>query len=183
MRAGAGLAAMLNAAALARSTPTVYVIEDAHWIDEASESMLIEFVHREFLQTRSLVFITYRPEYRGALSRAPGAHSINLAPLSAAQTEALTTGLLGTHSSVTALRASQIAERSSGNPFFADEIVRDLAERGVLDGDRGAYICRDNHADITVPDTLQAAIAARIDRLGAPAKHVLYASAVIGSRF
>ena len=175
------LAAMLNAAALARSTPTVYVIEDAHWIDEASESMLIEFV-TVVPQTRSLVFITYRPEYRGALSRAPGAHSITLAPLSAAQTEALTTGLLGTHSSVTAL-ASQIAERSSGNPFFADEIVRDLAERGVLDGDRGAYICRDNHADITVPDTLQAAIAARIDRLGAPAKHVLYASAVIGSRF
>jgi hypothetical protein len=53
----------------------------------------------------------------------------------------------------------------------------------VLDGDRGAYLCRDDAADITVPGTLQATIAARIDRLGRPAKHFLYAAAVVGARF
>ena len=56
-------------------------------------------------------------------------------------------------------------------------------ERGVLDGDRGAYLCRDDAADISVPATLQATIAARVDRLGRPAKHCLYAAAVIGARF
>ena len=175
------LAALLNAAAPARTTPAVYVIEDAHWIDEASESMLIEFV-TVVPQTRSLVLITYRPDYRGALSRVAGAETITLAPLTAAQSAALITELLGTHPSVSEL-AAQIAERAAGNQFFADEIVRDLAERGVLDGDHGAYVCRDGGADVSVPATLQAAIGARIDRVGAPAKHALYAGAVIGARF
>ena len=175
------LAALLKPAVFERKTPTLCVIEDVHWIDEASESMLAEFIAAA-RSTRSLVLITHRPEYQGALSRAPGAQTIALAPLTAAQTVALTTALLGTHPSVRRL-AVHVAERAAGNPFFADEIVRDLAERGVLSGDRGAYICRDESADLSVPSTLQAAIAARIDRLGAPAKHALYAGAVIGARF
>lgn len=175
------LAALLNAAAVTRTTPTLYVIEDLHWIDEVSEAMLAEFV-TVAPQSHSLVLVTYRPVYRGALSRTPGAQTISLAPLRAAQTSALTTELLGTDPSVRAL-AMRIAEQAAGNPFFAEEMVRDLAQRGVLDGDRGAYLCRDDAADISVPDTLQATIAARIDRLGKPAKHFLYAAAVIGARF
>jgi hypothetical protein len=175
------LAALLNAAALARTTPAQYVIEDAHWIDEVSEAMLAELV-MVVPQSRSLVLITYRPEYRGALSRTPGAQTISLAPLNPAQTTALTAELLGTDPSVGALVA-RIADRAAGNPFFAEEMVRDLAERGVLDGDRGAYLCHDDAADISVPGTLQATIAARIDRLGRPAKQFLYAASVIGERF
>ncbi|CAM4393840.1 adenylate/guanylate cyclase domain-containing protein [Mycobacterium senriense] len=175
------LAALLNAVALNRTAPAQYVIEDAHWIDEVSEAMLAEFV-TVVPQSHSLVLITYRPEYRGALSRTPGAQTISLAPLNSAQTEALTTELLGTDPSVRAL-AARIAERAAGNPFFAEEMVRDLAQRGVLDGDPGAYLCRDDAADISVPGTVQATIAARVDRLGRPAKHFLYAAAVIGARF
>jgi len=175
------LAALLNAAALARTTPAQYVIEDVHWIDEVSEAMLAEFV-TVVPQSRSLVLITYRPEYRGALSRTPGAQTISLAPLNSAETAALTTELLGPDPSVTGL-AAQIAEWADGNPFFVQEIVRDLAERGVLDGDRGAYTSRDDAADISVPATLQATIAARVDRLGRPAKQFLYAASVIGARF
>jgi adenylate cyclase len=175
------LAALLNAALLARITPALYVIEDVHWIDEVSEAMLAGFV-TVVPQSHSLVLITYRPEYRGALSRTPGAQTISLAPLNAAQSAALTTELLGTDPSVRAL-AARVAERAAGNPFFAEEMVRDLAQRGVLDGDPGAYICCDAAADITVPGTLQATIAARIDRLGRPAKQFLYAAAVVGARF
>jgi hypothetical protein len=175
------LAALLNDVALARTTPAQYVIEDLHWIDEVSEAMLAEFV-TVVPQSRSLVLITYRPEYRGALSRTPGAQTISLAPLNSAQITALTAELLGTDPSVGAL-AARIAERAAGNPFFAEEMVRDLAECGVLDGDRGAYLCRDGAADISVPGTLQATIAARVDRLGRPAKQVLYAAAVLGARF
>ena len=57
-----------NAASLARETPAVYVVEDAHWIDEVSESMLADFL-TVIPQTPSLVLVTYRPEYRGALTR------------------------------------------------------------------------------------------------------------------
>ena len=175
------LTALVNAASLARETPAVYVIEDAHWIDEVSESMLADFL-TVIPQTPSLVLVTYRPEYRGALTRVHGAQTIALAPLSDSETAALVTELLGPDPSVGAL-GQTIADRAAGNPFFAEEIVRELAERGVLQGSRGAYISTAEVAEVSVPATLQATIAARIDRLDPAAKRTLSAAAVIGSRF
>ena len=76
-----------------------------------------------------------------------------------------------------------IAERAAGNPFFAEEIVRELAERGVLRGNRGTYMSTADVADVSMPATVQATIAARIDRLDPTAKRTLSAAAVVGSRF
>src|SRR5271155_5516656 len=175
------LTALVNAASLARRVPAVYVIEDAHWIDEVSESMLAGFF-TVISQTPSLMLVTYRPEYRGALSRVPGAQSIALAPLSESETAALVTELLGPDRSVGGL-ATMIAERAAGNPFFAEEMVRELAERGVLHGNRSAYVSTVGAAEVSVPATVQATIAARIDRLDSAAKRTLSAAAVIGSKF
>ena len=175
------LTALVNAASLARHTPAVYVIEDAHWIDEVSESMLAEFL-TVIPQTPSLVLVTYRPEYRGALSRVAGAQTIALAPLSDSETAALVSELLGSDPSVGGV-VTMITEKAAGNPFFAEEIVRDLAERGVLRGNRSAYESTADAAEVSVPATLQATIAARIDRLDPAAKRTLSAAAVIGSRF
>jgi class 3 adenylate cyclase len=172
---------LINAAQLARKAPAVYVVEDAHWIDEVSESMLADLV-TVIPQTRSLVLITYRPEYRGALSRVPGAQSIALAPLTDPETATLVAELLGPDPSVGEL-GQMIAERAAGNPFFAEEMVRELAERGVLRGQRGTYMSTDDVAEVGVPATLQATIAARLDRLDPKAKRTLSAAAVIGSRF
>ena len=175
------LTALVNAASLARKTPAVYVVEDAHWIDEVSESMLVDFL-AVIPQTTSLVLLTYRPEYEGALMRVHGAQTIALAPLSDSETAALITELLGADTSVRAL-GQTIADRAGGNPFFAEEIVRDLAERGVLEGQPGAYKSTAEAAEVNVPATLQATIAARIDRLDPKAKRTLSAAAVVGSRF
>jgi hypothetical protein len=175
------LTALVNAASLAREAPAVYVIEDAHWIDEVSESMLTEFL-TVIPQTPSLVLVTYRPEYRGALSRVAGAQTIALAPLSDSETTALVSELLGPNPSVGGV-ATMIVERAAGNPFFAEEMVRELAERGVLRGNRSAYVSTLGAAEVSVPGTVQATIAARIDRLAPAAKRTLSAAAVIGSRF
>jgi len=175
------LTALVNAASVARQAPAVYVVEDVHWIDGVSESMLADFV-TVVPQAHSLVLVSYRPEYRGALSRVPDAQSIALAPLSESETAALVLQLLGPERSVGGV-AAMIAERAAGNPFFVEELVRDLAERGVLTGARGNYVCQVDHADATVPVTLQATIAARIDRLALAAKQTLHAVAVIGLRF
>ena len=171
----------MNAASLARKAPAVYVVEDVHWIDEVSDSMLADFV-TVIPQTPSLVLITYRPEYTGALSRVPGAQSITLAPLSDSETAALVAQLLGSDSSVGGL-ATMIVERAAGNPFFAEEIVRELAERGVLRGNRSAYVSTVGAAEVSVPATVQATIAARIDRLDPAAKRTLSTAAIIGSKF
>ena len=111
-----------------------------------------------------------------------GAQTIALAPLSDSETAALVSELLGPDPSVGAL-GQTIAERAAGNPFFAEEIVRELAERGVLRGEPGAYMSTAEVAEVSVPATLQATIAARIDRLDPKAKRTLSAAAVIGSRF
>ncbi|HWS92978.1 MAG TPA: adenylate/guanylate cyclase domain-containing protein, partial [Mycobacterium sp.] len=175
------LTALVNGASLARETPALYVIEDAHWIDEVSESMLADFL-TVIPQTASLVLITYRPEYCGSLSRVSGAQSIALAPLSNTETTALVTDLLGADPPTTDM-AALVAERAAGNPFFAEEIVRDLVERGVLRGTRSAYVSTVDLAEVRMPATVQATIAARMDRLSAGAKRSLCAAAVIGSRF
>ena len=128
------------------------------------------------------MLITYRPEYSGALSRVPGAQTIALAPLDRSHGAALTAALLGPDASVAPL-ADQIAERAAGNPFFAEEIVRDLVDRGVITGLPGSYTCKDEPVEVSVPAILQATIAARIDRLDGASKRTLTTASVIGSRF
>lgn len=175
------LSALVNAAALAQDEPAVYIVEDAHWIDEASESILAD-LFTVVPQTRSMVMVTYRPEYNGALANHPDCKCFHLPPLDISQASAMTAELVGTDPSASEL-AARIIERSAGNPFYVQEIVREFAERGVLVGERGAYRRQREVADISVPPTLQATIGARIDRLTARAKQTLNAAAVIGSRF
>jgi class 3 adenylate cyclase len=175
------LTALVNAASMARESPALYIIEDVHWIDEVSESMLAEFLS-VIAQTRSLVIVTYRPEYEGALTRVHDAQTLALAPLSDTETAALVSQLLGSDPSVAAI-SQMIIERAAGTPFFAEEMVRELAERGVLCGEVGAYQSTASVAEVTVPATLQAVIGARIDRLDPKAKRTLTAAAVVGSRF
>jgi adenylate cyclase len=175
------LAHMINTALLRRQAPALYVIEDVHWIDESSETMFAEFF-AVMPRTHSMVLLTYRPEYRGGLARMSGSQTITLSPLSIPQAAALTNEMIGSHLSLKRV-AVQVTERAAGNPLFAQEMVHDLLERGVLEGDWGNYRCVGDFADVSVPATIQATIAARIDRLEPRAKRTLNAAAVIGSRF
>ena len=133
-------------------------------------------------RTASMVLITSRPEYEGALTRVPAAQTIALGPLGDSDTAVLLGELLGSDRSVGDV-AAVIAKRAAGNPFFAEEMVRELVQRGVLAGEHGKYACRTDVAEVSVPVTVQAAIAARIDRLDTAAKRTLTAASVIGARF
>ncbi|WP_082986576.1 ATP-binding protein, partial [Mycobacterium gordonae] len=175
------LTALVNTMSLQRTQPALFIIEDAHWIDAVSESMLGDFL-TVISRTPSMVLITYRPEYQGMLARVPGAQTISLAPLGESDTTVLLSELLGADPSVDELSAV-IAERAAGNPFFTEEMVRELVQRGVLAGDRGNYVCRADYAEVSVPATVQAAIAARIDRLDSAARQTLSAASVIGAHF
>jgi class 3 adenylate cyclase len=175
------LTALINTVSLARLEPALYIIEDAQWIDAVSESMLADFL-TVVPRTPSMVLITSRPEYQGALTRVPGAQAITLAALADSDSAALLGELLGSDPSVGGL-AAMIAERAAGNPFFAEEMVRELVQRGVLAGEGGGYVCRADVTELSVPATVQAAIEARIDRLPTPAKQTLNSASVIGARF
>jgi hypothetical protein len=172
------LTALIN---MARTKPALFIIEDAQWIDAVSESMLAEFL-TVIPRAKLMVLITARPEYDGALTRVHTAQTIALAPLDDSDTAVLLGELLGSDPSVLEL-AEVIAERAAGNPFFAEEMVRELVQRGVLTGERGGYVCRADVAEVAVPATVQAAVEARIDRLTNRAKRTLNAASVIGARF
>ena len=175
------LAALINTANLARTEPILYVMEDVHWIDQGSESMMADIL-AVIGQTPAMSLITYRPEYEGALTRVHGAQTIALTPLTDSETSSLIGELLGPDPSVDKLAAT-VVPRVGGNPFFAEEMVRELAQRGVLDGERGGYVCQADVTEVSVPGTVQATIGARIDRLDPAAKRTLNAAAVIGLRF
>ncbi|MBS1691616.1 MAG: AAA family ATPase [Actinobacteria bacterium] len=175
------LTALVNTATRARAEPALFIIEDAQWIDAVSEAMLVEFLG-VVPSTPSMVLITSRPDYGGMLARLPAAQTIVLTPLDDSEMAEMLGELLGVDPSVRGLTAI-VAERAAGNPFFAEEMVRELAQRGVLTGERGRYSCHADVADIAVPATVQAAIAARIDRLSFRAKQTLSAASAIGMRF
>ena len=122
------LTALINAASLARTDPALFIIEDVHWIDAVSESMLADLL-MVIPQTKLMVLITSRPEYAGTLTRVPGVQTISLVPLGISEINALLGELLGPDPSVEEV-AALIAERAAGNPFFTEEIVRELAQRG-----------------------------------------------------
>ncbi|HSS23729.1 MAG TPA: adenylate/guanylate cyclase domain-containing protein, partial [Mycobacterium sp.] len=175
------LVELIKTVSRARTGPAVYIVEDAQWIDGVSEKLLAHFA-AAVPRMRATLLVVYRPQYSGILSRIPGAHPITLRPLSDSHIAELIKGLLGEHPSVLGL-STVVADRAAGVPFAAEEIVRDLAERGELEGDPGAYVCVREVRDIHVPASLQAIIGARIDRLTVTAKRTLNAAAVIGAQF
>jgi hypothetical protein len=175
------LAALLATVASTRSVPALFVIEDVQWIDAASESLVTALL-ASCDRAPVMLLITARPEYAGTLGTRPGTESMTLTPLGDADAAALTTELIGGDESVADL-AVVITARAAGNPFFAEEMVRELVQRGVLIGDPGRYRCRVDVTELSVPATVQAAIEARIDRLSAPAQRTVTAASVIGVRF
>lgn len=149
-------------------------------MDAVSQSMLADFLSI-VPQMPAMVLITFRPEYVGPpLAGIAAAQTVALGPpLGDSDTATLLTELLGSDPSVHDL-AAVIGKQAAGNPFFAEEMVREMAQRGVLTGARGSYVCVADTTDLSVPVTVQAAISARIDRLSEPAKRTLNAAAVIG---
>jgi adenylate cyclase len=162
----------------ARRKTLVLIVEDLHWIDEGSQTMLHGLI--EGMEgTPTLVLVNYRPEHSPAWSASPHYETIALQPLDRADTAKLLRDLAGEHPSLDGVD-EPIHERTSGNPFFIEEIVRELAECGHLEGERGGYRLAKPIEDAGVPVTVQAVLAARIDRQGHGAKQLLQVASVLG---
>ena len=160
--------------------PAVVLVEDLHWIDGASEAFL-HTLAEALPHTRMLLVLNFRPEYRGAWLPGPRYRELPLLPLGAEATTALLAELLGRDPSVAPL-AAHVATSTAGNPFFIEEVVRTLVESGRLAGTRGSYRLVGPVADVAIPATVQAVLAARIDRLAQRDKAVLQTAAVIGKQ-
>ena len=168
-----------------RGLAAVLLFEDLHWIDAASEAALDSLI--EILPaTRTLLVVNFRPEYQAAWMQKTCYKHIALTPLGDAASEALLRELLGTDPALQAL-GEDIRVRTAGNPFFIEEVVQSLFDHGALvrAGANGAATVRLARpvTDIEIPPTVQAVLAARIDRLGERDKGVLQIAAVVGKEF
>jgi tetratricopeptide (TPR) repeat protein len=158
--------------------PLLLVFEDLHWIDSETQALLNSLV--ESLPTaRLLLLVNYRPEYQHGWGGKTYYTQLRLDPLPPVRANELLHALLGDDPSLAPLKQLLIT-RTEGNPFFPEESVRTLVESGVLVGERGAYRLAQSLPTVRVPATVQAVLAARIDRLPLDAKHLLQVAAVIG---
>jgi tetratricopeptide (TPR) repeat protein len=159
--------------------PLLLVFEDLHWIDAETQALLNTLV--DSLPTaRVVLLVNYRPEYQHGWGSKTYYTQLRLDPLPPASAAEVLQALLGEEPSLAPLKQLLI-ERTSGNPFFLEESVRTLVETGVLVGTSGAYRLAQVLPTIQVPATVQAVLAARIDRLPPEAKRLLQTAAVIGT--
>jgi class 3 adenylate cyclase/tetratricopeptide (TPR) repeat protein len=159
--------------------PLLLVFEDLHWIDAETQAVLDLLV--ESLPTaRMLVLVNYRPEYQHGWGSKTYYTQLRLDPLPETSVDTLLQALLGLAPGLGPLTQLLMA-RTQGNPFFLEESVRTLVETGVLVGERGAYHLAQPLDTFQVPATVQALLAARIDRLPPEDKRLLQTAAVIGT--
>ena len=165
--------------------PLLLVFEDLHWIDSETQAVLDSLV--ESLPTaRLLLLVNYRPEYQHGWGSKTFYTQLRLDPLPEASAEAFLQALLGDdggaqHTAPLQALHQMLIARTQGNPFFLEESVRTLVETGVLAGDRGAYRLTTPLDMLQVPATVQALLAARLDRLPPEDKRLLQTAAVIGT--
>jgi class 3 adenylate cyclase/tetratricopeptide (TPR) repeat protein len=162
----------------AQAQPLVLVFEDLHWIDTETQEFLNGMMD-SVPAARLLLLFNYRPEYQHPWGSRTYYIQLRLDALSHESARELLQGLLGPDHSVEPLK-NVLIDRTEGNPFFLEESVRTLVEIQALNGDRGAYRLAKPLDDIQVPATVQAMLAARIDRLRAEDKRLLQTAAVIG---
>ena len=158
---------------------TKLVFEDLHWIDSETQALLNSLV--ESLATAQLLLlVNYRPEYQHGWGSKTYYTQLRLDPLPPVNADEFLQALLGNDPSLEPLTQLLIA-RTEGNPFFLEESVRTLVETGGLVGEPGAYRLAQALLTVQVPATVQAVLAARIDRLPPEEKRLLQTAAVIGT--
>ena len=164
--------------ASSRDAATVVLIEDLHWIDAASEEF-VEALADAVVGTSTLLLVNFRPGFAAPFMQRTHYRQIGVPPLATEQALQLLQEHFGGDSSLELL-SRNIVERGQGNPFFLEELVNAVAERGDFEGVKGAYRLKRGIDAIPLPTTVQAVIAARIDHLPEVAKHVLETASVIG---
>jgi class 3 adenylate cyclase/tetratricopeptide (TPR) repeat protein len=161
-----------------QAEPLLLIFESLHWVDSETQAFLDSLV--ESLPTaRALLLVSYRPEYQHTWGGKTYYTQFRIDPLPPASAEELLHALLGDDPGLRILKQTLI-DRTEGNPFFLEECVRTLVETRALTGEAGAYRLGREVQAIQMPATVQAVLAARVDRLPIEARRLLQAAAVIG---
>ena len=162
----------------AREQPLLLIFEDLHWIDGETQ-VFLDSLMDSLPTARLLLLVNYRPQYEHTWGGKTYYRQLRLDPLPPESAEELLDELLGADVVLASLKRL-LVERTEANPFFLEESVRTLAETSAIVGERGGYRLTRPVEQLAIPATVQAILAARIDRLAPEAKRLLQAAAVIG---
>ncbi len=170
--------------ALSRQGPVVVIIEDIHWADPALLDLLEHLAERVvggvmFLCPARPILVERRPGWGGGRKNMS---SISLDPLSPEESDSLV-GFLLTVDDLPDVIRKQILDQAGGNPFFLEEILRNLIDNGLIEKVEGRWQASSDLADVEIPDTVQGVLAARIDLLDSVEKRILQKAAVVGRVF
>ena len=161
--------------------PLMLIVEDLHWVDAESQALL-NLLADSIGTAKILLLVNYRPEYSHHWSNKTYYTQLRLDPLGKESADEMLTALLGDGAQLAALK-KLITERTEGNPFFMEESVQVLLDEGALVRDGAALRLTRPLAELKIPPTVQAILAARIDRLPASEKELLHTLAIIGKEF
>ena len=161
--------------------PVIFVTDDQQWMDGGSDGVFGDLV-LDPPRSACLVIVTYRRGHRRRWMRDGRFREIALRPLSEEAMSTLVRSLVGDDPSLGDL-PRRILARAGGNPYFVEELVRSLVDNGALTGEPGQYRLARPDVQVTVPGSLHAVLAARVDQLEERAKSVLQTAAVIGREF
>jgi len=160
--------------------PLVVIFEDLHWIDAETEEFL-NLIAESIANAPILLLVNYRPEYHHQWGNKSCYTQLRLNPLAHENTDEMLTTLIGDETELAPLKR-MIAERTQGNPFFIEEIVQSLFDNSTLVRN-GTVRLALPLSRVHVPQSIQAVLAARIDRLTPDEKELLQMVAVIGREF
>ncbi len=161
--------------------PLVLAIEDLHWTDHTSTEFLT-YLLEHIAGARVLLICTYRPDFTSTWSRRSYHHVISLTHLTAHESAAMLTALLGT-SHIQDDLATLVLHKTEGVPFFLEELVKALQETETVELRAGQWQFTPGNTAVQVPETVEEVLLARIDRLPDGAKSVLQMGAVVGREF
>jgi class 3 adenylate cyclase/tetratricopeptide (TPR) repeat protein len=165
----------------ARLRPLVLVFEDLHWIDSTTEEYLGSLTD-SVAGVPLMLILTYRVGYAPPFGTRSFYTSLTLHSLSDTEALAMAGRVLGTEQFPQELKAA-LMEKAEGVPLFVEEVTKTLVDLGVLRRENGGYRIVRRIADVSVPDTIQAIIMARLDRLGEDGKRTVQLASVIGRQF
>ncbi len=165
---------------LSERAPVVLVIEDLHWIDPASREML-ELAVSTMSRARLLLILTHRPDFQANWRPQVALTQLTLQPLGDEESFEVIRAIVG--GPLPAELERLIVRKAEGSPFFTEEITRSLVEEGYIQQENGGHRLTRPLEEILIPGTVREVIAARLDRLGGPAKRTAQVASVLGRQF
>lgn len=166
---------------LANKHGLILVIDDLQWADPLSQELLALLIS-DLPTSRILLLTARRPGTASQWLQEAESADLQLPPLTEEESTQMLSVLLGA-SHIPDKLGEMVVERSSGNPLFIEELLRALVESDALKKDEGQWQVTEDVQRLQLPETLEAVVTSRIDRLSPGAKQALTCAAVVGRNF